>query len=521
MLGFERKRSFESYFNTSLIGIDASLDPKDVERLRKIREAWNFYEGYHWEDMPEEDSVELTVNYCRAFVDKFVAFELGKSFTLVLKDSVNNIPVMIDPEEDMDLLGYLNYVWSANDQDSLITAIGQTKSVTGDAWIQVRFFDSEELDDPFNEYPNGVVKLLLQPTMVVFPEYDPHLQGNLLRLTLMYQYTNTITSPITQKVQQQKVLYKQVWTKNECITYDGNNPPLTVPNKYGVIPFVQIKNLSVSSRNEGRSDLEDIIPLNTEYNRKQSNISEIIDYHAAPVTIVYGAKIGNLEKGANKMWGGLSEKARVENLELKSDLSSSANFVAGLKLSMCEVAGIPESVLGGSQAISNTSGVALQYINLPLIEKTRIKKGNTIKGIQQVNKLILLISLMEGIIKRPTGVSNSDFYYSEVTIPDTLPKDMLLELQAIQQEMKLGLESRANAMQRIGQEDIEKLTEEIDADMEKHPILYGQETPSPAMGIQGGTVPPGDNINSGMINGQTAIEQVRNEVTGKNGGATE
>lgn len=38
---------------------------------------------------------------------------------------------------------------------------------------------------------------------------------------------------------------------------------------------------------------------------------------------------------------------------------------------MCEIGGVPETVLGGAQAISNTSGVALQYINLPLIEKTR------------------------------------------------------------------------------------------------------------------------------------------------------
>ena len=83
MIGFERKRGFDDFMNTSLIGIQGELDPKQTERLRKIKQAWNFYEGYHWEELPEQDTPELTMNYCRAFVDKFVAFELGKGFTFI------------------------------------------------------------------------------------------------------------------------------------------------------------------------------------------------------------------------------------------------------------------------------------------------------------------------------------------------------------------------------------------------------------------------------------------------------
>lgn len=70
----------------------------------------------------------------------------------------------------------------------------------------------------------------------------------------------------------------------------------TDKNKYGVIPFVQIKNLSIAGKVEGVGDLDDIIPLNVEYNLKQSNVSEIISYHSAPITVVYGAKISNIEK---------------------------------------------------------------------------------------------------------------------------------------------------------------------------------------------------------------------------------
>lgn len=507
MIGFERRRDFNDFFNTSLIGLQGELDNKQTERLRKIRQAWNFYEGYHWEDMPEQDTPELTVNYCRAFVDKFVAFELGKSFSITTSSKVEGKSVTPDGRT---LFEYLEDVWEDNEQYLFATELGQMKSITGDAWVQVRYYDTDELEDPFNEYPEGRVKLLLLPTSAVFPEYDPHQRGLLTKVTIMYTYEKVIKTPILGKTRKEKVLYKQVWTKDECAIYDGKVEPEVIPNKYGTIPFVQIKNYTVAGRNDGRGDLEDVIPLNTEYNMKESNVSEIIDYHSAPVTIVYGAKIGNLEKGANKMWGGLSKDAKVENLELKSDLGASTNYINSLKLAMCEVGGIPESVLGGAQAISNTSGVALQYINLPLIEKTRVKKMSTETGLESVNKLVLLISMLEGLITKPADIPTRDFFWNEVKIPDTLPKDMLMELQQIQQEMKMGLESRKNAMKRMGKENIDELIKEIDEDMKDNPCIYGHNDPNDSKHAD---------INSGMTNGQTTVEQVRTEITGQNGGA--
>lgn len=511
MIGFERKRDFNDFFNTSLIGVQGELDNRQVERLRRIKQAWNFYDGYHWEDLPEQDTAELTINYCRAFVDKFVAFELGKGFSLTTSKKLEGKKVTSDGRT---IFEYLEDVWEDNNQFLFITEMGQMKSITGDAWVQVRYYEPEELDDPFNEYPDGRIQLLLMPTSVVFPEYDPHQRGVLTKLTIMYTYEKVIKTPILGKTRKEQTVYKQIWTKEECAIIDGNAEPVVIPNKYKAIPFVQIKNISVAGRNDGRGDLEDIIPLNTEYNMKESNISEIIDYHAAPVTVVYGAKIGNLEKGANKMWGGLSKDARVENLELKSDLGASNAHISNLKLAMCEVGGIPETVLGGAQAISNTSGVALQYINLPLIEKTRLKRASTENGLERLNKLILLVSLFEGLITKSEDIPTRDYFWNEVTLPDTLPKDTLLELQQIQQEMKMGLESRRNAMKRIGKENIDELIKEIDEDIEKNPCLYGHIDPNDPRHMMNN-----QSLNSGFTNGQTPVEQVRTEITGQNGGA--
>ena len=186
---------------------------------------------------------------------------------------------------------------------------------------------------------------------------------------------------------------------------------------------------------------------------------------------------------------------------------------------MCEIGGIPETVLGGAAAISNTSGVALQYINLPLIERTRVKRICTSAGLVQVNKLILFISLAHGLIEKPEEISMRDFLSNEVEMPDTLPKDQLIELQQIQQELTLGLECRHGAMERLGKDNIRKKINEIDRERAEHPELFNpmlqttwyqnMTTPSTQTPTNAG----------GMMNGQTPQEQKRVAMTGQNGGA--
>jgi hypothetical protein len=498
VLGFERRRSFDIK-DASLATLEADFDALTVQRIHQIREYMNFYEGYHWEGVDSGDKPQLTVNYCRPFIDKFVAFELGESFTYQFRLEVQGLKV----NDTQTLFEFLESVWVDNNQFMFSTEMGLMKGISGDAWVQIQYIAPTDLDDPFGEYPEGKIKLNVVPTSVVYPLYDPHDKDKLVQVTVAYYYEKITATPILGKVKKERTLFRTVWTKDTVIIRDGNEEPKEEPNPLGAIPFVQIRNLPVPSKSYGRSDLEDIVPMNTEYNLKKSDISEIIDYHSAPITLVFGAKIGNLEKGANKVWGGLPKDAKVENLQMQGDLGASNNYVSDLKLSMCEVAGIPESVLGGATAISNTSGVALQYANLPLIEKTRIKRTLTEDGLERINKLILLTAVKNGMIEIPEGVKSSDFYFNEVTLPDTLPKDTLMELQILQTEVQMGIESRIGALKRLGRENIEQKIAEVDKERKEHPELFG--------------VDPMAQLNSGMMNGQTPVEQVRKELTGSNG----
>jgi len=236
-------------------------------------------------------------------------------------------------------------------------------------------------------------------------------------------------------------------------------------------------------------DLDDIIPLNVELNSKSSDVSEIIDYHSAPITVIYGARIGQLEKGANKVWGGLPKDAKVENLGLNGDLQASKSYIEDIKKSMHEVGNVPPIALGGDLAISNTSGVALQTAFQPLLDTVKVKRGESKKVLQAVNKFVILIGLKEGLIgEEVEGEDNPlnkwkkgdsyarDIYQNEVLFDDNLPKDKLIEIQAIQLEMKIGLCDREEGMKRLGKRNIQKRLHEIDKDRENNPEIYGLPT---------------------------------------------
>lgn len=506
MRNFNEPFNLNNNIKASLMGLAGDLDPKFSSRLSRIIEYQNFYEGFHWEDLPEQDSLCLTFNYCKAFVDQLVSFELGHAFTFTTHKVTDGVSVTKDGRT---LFEYLEDVWEDNNQYILSEELGQMKSVTGEAWLQVRSYlpGDPELKDPYGEYPDGRIRIMLMPTSVVFPEYNPHDKDELIKVTIAYTYDRIVKTPILGKTAKEKTLFKQVWTKDSVITTDGKEEPVVEPNKYGVIPFVCIRNITQLGETEGASDLADIIPLNIEYNLKCSDISEIIDYHAAPVTIVYGAKVGNLEKGANKMWGGLPKDARIENLTMGDNLDTSTNYLQELKHSMCEISGVPETMLGGAQAISNTSGVALHYMCGPLVDKNNRKKLATEDGLERLNKLIILISLLDGYITKPNDITNRDFFHTEVTLPDNLPKDELITLQQLQQELTMGIESKRGAMLRLGKENVDEKLREIEdeqsKDLEFNQALNAQNT---------------SQLNSGMMNGNTPIEEVRKEITGQNGG---
>ena len=418
-------------------------------RLNRYAHNWAWYLGHHWGYRREVGEPQLTFNYCKALSDFITNFTFGRGVNFRTPDETEGI-----------VPARLRRVWEVdNNKEAMLWEIGQLGSVSGDVFIKVAYEDPWE--DPIGRRHPGRVRIIPLNPAHCFPEFHPHDRSRLLRFKLKYRFWGTSAEGT-----------RQVFTYTELITdsfieeYVNDEIIDQRDNPLGTIPIVHAVNVPVSGSPWGLSDLHDLTTLNREYNEKATDISDIINYHAAPVTVITGAKASQLEKGPKKVWGGLPKDANVFNLELGANLAAPIEYLNMLKTAMHEMTGVPESALGQMQPISNTSGVALAIQYQPMMQRYNLKKIQYGKAFQAVNELVMLTLALkepEALIWNPSedeelkpgqievlDPSDPITYQTTSHWPAPLPIDQLVALNEIQLKMGLGLESKRGALRELG-----------------------------------------------------------------------
>jgi hypothetical protein len=394
---------------------------------------------------------QFYMNYVRTMSDYITNFCFGKSVQFRC------------PEQNAAIIPHLLHrVWEVdNNKHYVLWEMGQLASVTGDCFVKIAY------EEPFVDgagVPNeGRIRVIPLNPAHCFPEYHPHDRDRLLRFKLKYRFWGTSPEGT-----------RQVYTFTEILTEDMVQQFINdelideYPNVLGTIPVVHIPNTTISSSPWGQSDVWDIIPLNRELNEKMTEVSDIINYHAAPVTIIKGAKASQLERGPKKVWAGLPKDADVYNLESRGNMAGALEYITFLKRTMHEITGVPETALGQFQPVSNTSGVALAIQYQPMMNRYNMKKIHFTKGLERVNEIIIRTAAIfqpymlqynpsVAAPPEPDQLPQLDpadplTYRTSCHWPEPLPVDVLIKLNEVQAKMALGLESKRCALRELGEE---------------------------------------------------------------------
>lgn len=429
-------------------------------RLNRYAEYWAWYLGHHWGTRREFGDPQLTFNYIKAFADYInnFCFSRGIAFDTI-KEYDHIIPAL------------LKRIWQQDNNMKAVTwEMGQQGGVSGDCFVKVAYEPAWQ-DDAGN-YHAGRVRILPLNSAYCFPTWHPHDRDRLLEFKLKYRFWGTNTEGT-----------RSVYTYTELIRSDTirefvNDELIDErPNVLGVIPIVHIANHPASGSPWGLADVQDLISLNRQYNETATDIADIVNYHAAPITVVIGAKPSQLEKGTNRVWSIGNKDVDIHNLENGVELEGPLEALNMLKVAMHEMTGVPEAALGQSQPISNTSGVALAIQFLPLMQKFELKKIQYGKGLAKINELALKTLFIfepettvynpdtEGIIRegQPDIVDPSDplIYFSDIDWPSPLPVDRLIKLNEIMAMMNMNLESRRGALKDLGEQFPDDKLQEI------------------------------------------------------------
>jgi hypothetical protein len=419
------------------------------------------YLGHHWGYRREQGEMQMSFNYYRAFTDYLNRFTFGSGVHFRSPKATGAI-----------VPNRLERVWEIdNDKQRVLLEMGQLGSITGDCFVKVAY--EEPWNDSVGRLHPGRVRLLPLNSAFAFPEFHPHDRSRLLRFKQKYRFWGTSLEGT-----RQVFTYVEILTDDIIEEYINDELIDSRPNPLGKIPVVHIPNIPVSGSPWGLSDSQDIITLNRSYNEISTDVADIINYHAAPVTVIVGAKASNLEKGAKKVWGGLPKDAQVFNLEGGgAGLQGALQYLEMLKRSMHEIMNIPETALGQVQPISNTSGVALSIQFQPLMNRYSQKISQYGRGLQEINELVLLnlaIKEPQTFIYNPdedgpidpdqlTQLDPNDplTYVTYAHFPPPLPLDKIVLLNELAQKMSMGLESKEGALRAMGEEFPEEKLEEI------------------------------------------------------------
>jgi len=430
-------------------------------RLNRYAQNWAFYLGHHWAYRREAGEPQITFNYVRALADFINNFTFSRGVHFKSPHLTEHI-----------IPALLKRIWETdNEKESVLWEMGQQGGVSGDVFVKIAYDPAYQ--DPAGNFHPGRVRILPLNAAFCFPEWHPHDRERLLRFKLKYRFWGT-----SQEGTRQVFTYTEILTDETIEEYVNDEIMDQRPNPLGHIPVVHIPNVRISSSPWGLGDIQDIIGLNREYNEKALEISDIINYHAAPVTIITGAKASNLEKGPKKVWSIPPKEARVYNLEGGSEAVGPANeYLEILKRGMHEMTGVPETALGQVQPISNTSGVALAIQYQPMMQRYNTKKMTYSLGLEKINELCLRTLFLfekdkliydpftQGKIEegQPTVLDPSDPLTYETVIhwPPPLPVDALIKLNEITMKMQLGLESKRGALKELGEEFPDEKMQEI------------------------------------------------------------
>lgn len=484
-------------------GITSSFEllfPEEVSRnhtrrLNAYRKYWLYYLGKHWSYQRDPGEPTITVNYSRRIVDVHNDFTFKKGFKTVIPDDPSTKENEQENREFQRNL--LEETWEKNSRKLFLMEAGQQGGVTGDVFLRASWNNKDPLEDPY-------VKVELVPSHLCFPEfggtYGVDRRQLKKALIVIPIFAETISNPASgaffvrrTKTQPMTTLQinAELWTPETVTYFEDKMEVKTEENPLGEVPIVHIPNYPLSGESYGISDLVDCVELNRELNEKTTDVSDIINYHGSPQTIVYGAKLKDLERGVNRIWSA-PEGAKVENLTLDGDLAAATNYLQTLKTTILDLTGTPEQVMGKTQAVSNTTGVALQITYLPMIEKRDIKVLTYGHGLRLANRLIMRTQeIADPEFAAKQKVLRNNKYRNNVVFADPMPQDERRDLEISREKLDLRLTSRRRELEKMGhsQAEIDALLEDIKDELSDEALALF-DTPGPGSGnntfIRGG-----------------------------------
>jgi len=439
---------------------------EEQARLERMKRAWEAYHGTLPKPFivrPNGPDDNVVANKARVVVNKGVSFLFGKPITFELDGDAEESPAE----------KYLDRVWQANRKMTTLQKLAMNGGVCGHVFAKIMLRPPEP--------PRLIV---LDPAMVAVEWDDEDIE----RVT-RYRVQWPAPDPATRR----PILRRQVvepvgaaatpvaWQiLDQVSTPDGTawRTISTARWPYPFAPIVDAQNLPLPNEYWGESDLEtDLVDLNISRNRTLSNLGRVIRFHGHPKTVGTGFQAKEIDMSPDKPIILPGDNAKMWNLEMVSDLSSHMEYDRRIDEAIHEIARIPAIATGKVENIGQLSGLAMQILFAPLVEKTETKRLLYGDFINELNRCFLVIGGFTKEAETPTRIQWFEL----------LPSDPLQERNVALIDEQLGV-SLQTLQEQLGfdpEREKQQKADETDAAMQQQAKAMNMQ-PDAAMAGPGG-----------------------------------
>lgn len=447
----------------------ARLDTDDARRAR-YQIYLDFYNGSQWLERRKPGERRLTVNYARTFIHKGASYLLGRPVKFELKPNGEGRAAQ---EEARQTEQALEQLWQDNNLAQLDYDTAVDAAILGDAAYKVTLqpqasnFQQPTLNLQSSIY-NGPGPHSRQSAIAVRPVDVMGLtakwRGDDMRQLNMVCEDYTLSGRELAELPglgglppggdfNTRYGVRERWTSTTFGLEVNGQVVREELNPYGFIPYVIFPNLSRPRQFWGLSDLEDIMSLNSEFNVRVSILSQLLQMSGNPVLVLENVESAEgLRVGPGAVWT-LPEGAKAQLLEMikEGGVGLHIQYIELLYKMMHDLSELPGAGFGRDNAANTSSGVALEQLLYPVVQRVQRKRRIWEQALDLRNRMMLALAGLP--------VHRSSFIW-----PDILPKD---RAGLVTQEIGLvasNIHSLDTARRNLGDEQPELENEQIQAE---------------------------------------------------------
>jgi hypothetical protein len=205
------------------------------------------------------------------------------------------------------------------------------------------------------------------------------------------------------------------WTGDRWVVTVAGQIARDEPNPYGWLPYLVLPNNAGGAEFWGESDLEDLLDLCRQLNKRLSVLADILDYSGYPITVLENVDGSDgIVLGPGAKWEmPEGSKAYLLDLVQGGGVDLHIKYVDELRTALHDLAETPRTAFG--EAGRAIAGAALQVELQPLVQKVKRKRRGLASLYRKRNAMLL--DLMERFGSAPIGDCAAPFRSGRQSCP--------------------------------------------------------------------------------------------------------